>query len=177
MRTPYSPRTSLSPLPIRVPRPYPNLCSWWLSLNTRKTLQPTGHRSQQSNSGDRNLAIMFPDSFSLSRKGVGFNSLARFHRDPDRLELMHYILFRAKPRRPSTQQCEFRLTKLRYPFPIAPLLGVMPGGILWRRQRLFRRQRWFDWQARDWIIFVLLLLPYSQSLWDKYKILVPFVNA
>ncbi|KIM38259.1 hypothetical protein M413DRAFT_447994 [Hebeloma cylindrosporum] len=38
------------------------------TLNTRKTLQPTGHRSQHSGSGDRNLPIMFGDSFSLSRK-------------------------------------------------------------------------------------------------------------
>ncbi|KAF8954270.1 hypothetical protein BDZ97DRAFT_491245 [Flammula alnicola] len=39
------------------------------TLNTRKQLQQTGHRSQGSNSGDRNLAIMFPDSFELARTG------------------------------------------------------------------------------------------------------------
>jgi len=37
------------------------------TLNARKNLHQTGHRTQHSNSGDRNLPIMFPDAFGLSR--------------------------------------------------------------------------------------------------------------
>ncbi|PPR03488.1 hypothetical protein CVT26_007894 [Gymnopilus dilepis] len=36
------------------------------TLNARKTLVHPSHRSQQSNSSERNHAIMFPDTFSLS---------------------------------------------------------------------------------------------------------------
>jgi len=45
------------------------------TLNTRNAaLKATGHRSQHSSSGDRNHAIMFPDSFGLARKGSEVNS-------------------------------------------------------------------------------------------------------
>ncbi|KDR71446.1 hypothetical protein GALMADRAFT_786596 [Galerina marginata CBS 339.88] len=37
------------------------------TLNARKNLHQTQHRSQHSGSSDRNHAIMFPDSFGLSR--------------------------------------------------------------------------------------------------------------
>jgi len=45
------------------------------SLNTRSAaLQATGHRVQHQSSGDRNHAIMFPDSYNLSRKGSEITS-------------------------------------------------------------------------------------------------------
>jgi len=37
------------------------------TLNARKNLYPTGHRSQHSNGSERNHPIMFPDAFGLSR--------------------------------------------------------------------------------------------------------------